>query len=343
MAEQQIDIPAQRDPIPAFQGDGDQAAWLPAPARKKFKLLRARAEQARLASRTISEKRTALRAALDEEQDKLDALTLPGNRYTRNGRDGHGLPANSPQVRAAQVQIVSMREDMAEIDKDYTDDARGELLTLVRSIEEWLGRHGRATLRVIHADAPVIKKGLSISEAIEARRRRLRELAADLRAVEQAPWPSSVTKALAREQLEELAKRGRPDVFGLVERCQPIGWPTLPVTSATAELPQIIRDALDVPALLAWALGPALVAAMEQEIDQLSDDAHALMPEQRKERRQQILTDTLATEREEEALIELGEAQGIVVRRRSNADVRAVLGLASNMHAAEERIGVEAE
>jgi hypothetical protein len=82
---------------------------------------------------------------------------------------------------------------------------------------------------------------------------------------------------------------------------------------------------------------------MEQEIDQLSDDAHALMPEQRKERRQQILTDTLATEREEEALIELGEAQGIVVRRRSNADVRAVLGLASNMHAAEERIGVEAE
>ncbi len=340
MPEQSIDITAHRNLMPVFQGDGDFAAWLPAPVRKKFKRLRAEAQQARNEARALSDKRTALLAAVDDEQGKLAALTLPTNTRSPNGNIGHGLTENSAQVTAARVQLVSMREDLADLNERYGRRDGGSLSALVQRIEEFLGRRGRAPLQIVHIDAPVLKKGISVPEAIEARRRRLRELAADLRAVEQTPWPSNVTKQMARAQMEELAKRGRPDVFGLVERCQPIEWPMLPATPATIELPQMIR--VDALALVAWALGPALVAAVEREIDEISDDAAALVAEQRMERRQQINGDMLAVEREEEALVELAEAEGITVRRRSDADPRAVLGLSGDLRAPDkERIGVE--
>lgn len=342
MPEQQIDIRAGRaNSVMPFRGEGDHAAWLPASARKKFKVVRARAEEALRTTAEVSEKRTALRTALDEAQDQLEALTLRVGAQTRSGRDGHGLADDSANVRTARMQLASMSEDLADLDAVYADKGRGEIVGLFHNIERFLERRSSTTLRVIHTDAPILKKGTSIPDAIEATRRRLRELEADLQVVDKAPWPSVLTKQLARVQLEELAKRGVPDVFGLVERCEPIDWPSLPVTMETAELPQMIRDRVDVAALVAWALGPALGAAIEREIDRVSDDANALMPEQRRERRQQILVDMLAAEREEEALIELAESRGIMVRRRSNADPRAVLGIAGSAAISEEPLGHE--
>ena len=331
----QPDIAAPRPSSPPFSLEGDLAATLPAPVRKKFKALRERAERERAQHLSISEKRQGFLSSIPQLKEKIEAMTLPLNNDTRQF-PGRGLDENSPEVAAARMQLASMQEDLDGLNAFYSNPNNGQLGALVASLESYINRRGRSVFEIVQVAAPALQKGQSLASAIEARRRRLRELDADLKSAETAPWPSSITKKLAREQLARLSERGRPDVFALVERCEPIGWPLLPMTSAsldqrqglvvpTMALTELMR--VDTAGLIAWAIGPMLLAGIDREIDELSDDKKALTAEQRKERKDQILADKLDTEREEESLIELAEKDGVQVPRRSDADPRAVLGI----------------
>ena len=90
-------------------------------------------------------------------------------------------------------------------------------------------------------------------------------------------------------------------------------------------------DVVDVEALLCWTFKDQMIAAVDKEIELRGDDANALSDAQRAERTATILGDLLMSEREEELLIEHGEAKGIVLARRTNADPRALLGLSSDL------------
>jgi hypothetical protein len=231
-------------------------------------------------------------------------------------------------VKAAKLQIASLREDLDDLNAKYSDPNNGSTALLVSKLEEHVRRHRLFGLAQ-HAE-PIIRKGETLQSVIGARRRRVGELKADLKQIELAPWPSKLTKARAREQLAELAKRGRPDVFALVERFDAIAWPTLPprtIFTADGKGSVVLPETLDASALMAWALGPALVAAVEREIDELSDDDKALTAEMRKQRAEEISAEILAVEREEEALVEMAEAQQLPITRRTDADPRAVLGV----------------
>jgi hypothetical protein len=312
--------------------NGDIAAVLPAPARKKFKALRAAAERDRARRNALSDSRTVLMERTKDLSAQVRAMVLPlGQHHSDSNYPGRGLAEDHAEVRAARLQLESMREDLDEMNAAYADGAAGGLLSLVRALNEFV--HRSRIFVLAPKEVPTLRKGETLRIAIENRRRRLRELAADREAVSRAPLPSTTAKQVVRKQLEELAARGRPDVFGLIERGQgKLEWPMVPEMPTTTELPRSMR--VDTAALIAWALGPALVQAIEREIDEIADDERALSADQRRAKLNEIAADLLAVEREEESLIEMAEAEGLPIHRRSDADPRAVLGLAAPASAA---------
>jgi hypothetical protein len=269
-----------------------------------------------------------LRNNIAKLEEQLGVMLLPTSEHNRMGLQGRGLSEDAGEVRAAKLQIASLREDLDDLNARYSDPNNSIMAILVSKLEEYIRSH--RLFGLVQRAEPVIRKGESLPSAIEARRRRVGELKADLKQIELAPWPSKLTKARAREQLAELAKRGRPDVFALVERFDVIAWPTLPqrtIHTADGKGSVTLPETLDASALMAWALGPALVAAVDREIDELSDDDKALTAEMRKQRAAEISAEILAVEREEESLIEMADAQQLPIIRRTDADPRAVLGV----------------
>jgi hypothetical protein len=86
---------------------------------------------------------------------------------------------------------------------------------------------------------------------------------------------------------------------------------------------------VDVFGLLIWLFHDEVISALEREVDELADDAHALSDEDRAAHEAALQARLLEAERIEERLIEVAAEEGRAVSRRPNADPRAVLGLAS--------------
>jgi hypothetical protein len=143
-------------------------------------------------------------------------------------------------------------------------------------------------------------------------------------------------KAQALAEVEALAQRGAVDVVPLVEAGHAICWPTTMqrlglaaivgtsgdriIGSATDEVP-------DVMALVAWMHKPALIKALEAEIDAIADDAAALAKPDRERKLSEIAQDKLAIERSEASLVWSLQRDGLPVEHRTDADPRAVLGV----------------
>jgi hypothetical protein len=169
---------------------------------------------------------------------------------------------------------------------------------------------------------------------VEGQRAALRELAADLHEVRSAPVPSSAVKARIREQVDALAERGCPNVHHILEGSDAgILWNMLTLRAninghaATEGMPAVVGIAQtstpDAFALLAWLAKDALIARLEAEVDEQSDDAAALGDDERAEKEDALLQRMLECERIEELLC---EAEG--AERRPDGDARAVLGIA---------------
>jgi hypothetical protein len=79
------------------------------------------------------------------------------------------------------------------------------------AVESWLrdGKPSGVRLEDFEGPEPTLNKGENgILDAIENRRRRVRELRADLHRIESAPFPSSHAKAQMRAQIGQLAQAG---------------------------------------------------------------------------------------------------------------------------------------
>jgi hypothetical protein len=192
---------------------------------------------------------------------------------------------------------------------------------LLRLIKEWLELLPKnATVNCKPRVQP--SRGEVTPDLLEKRRQRIRELLADLGQIDAAAYPAAAVKQRKREEIMQLADRGRPSVYQAIENLnEPIRWPEQIIDlSSTLHTP----TALDGIALVAWLHRDVLIAAIEKEIDEAADDTQALTDAQRTERFKACLADLLKTEREEEALI---HAASFEVLRRADADPRAVLGL----------------
>ncbi|MFL9824110.1 hypothetical protein [Rhodoplanes sp. SY1] len=223
------------------------------------------------------------------------------------------------------VEDIARVEGRAELARASATRVRG----LLGAIERWvagvpadkeLSEHrGGGSL----ATSPTRAREVT-AELIETKRRRVRELLADLRQIDAAPYLSANVKARWRAQLDQLAERGRPNVFPSVERGEPIEFPEIAVSNHPAA-DKMVPDGFS---FLVWAFRDHVAAKIDAEIDANADDAAALSDQARREKFREVLGDLLAAEREEETLV---AAAKFDVDRRPDADPRAVLGLASDL------------
>jgi hypothetical protein len=114
----------------------------------------------------------------------------------------------------------------------------------------------------------------------------------------------------------------------------PISWAERPYTDVHVggRLVSAIGDPSSLP-LVFWLHREALIQKIEAQIEEVSDDQHALTAAQRTEQISEIDRDRLAVQREEEFWVCSAIDDGMNVLRRPEADPRAVLGLTDDMPA----------
>lgn len=301
---------------------------LPERARAKLLRLRQDRDDAHAIMLPLQDERNDLIRELWELEANIRRLLLP------QLHGGNELTEDAPQVKSAHRQVAQKQKRRDELAKLIDERAarRGEVSQLVQRLEGFLVAHAGVALASCEPVEPVLRKGEVIAAAIERIRRRVRELDADRRRVEAAPFPAAECKALARQQVEAMVSRGAPNLLPLVDQRAPVEWPrefTNAVVGGEKQVAGIVSfQSFDALSFLAWLHRDALLARIDEEIGELVDDDQALSDPARAAKLAEIDRDKLVVEREEEALIARAHAEGLDVLRRSDADPRAVLELA---------------
>lgn len=299
---------------------------LPLECVERFRVLQQRRDEAHVLLRSAIETREEVRLDIFRIEGQIKHWQAP------RGQGGPGLTDDAPQIVAEKQKMRRKQADQARLNTAY--EARAaiwqNLSALTRNIEQFVtARPDGSVARVVARDAPELKKGEDLLGAIEARRRRLRELESDLHGVRCAPWPSGVAKQKMRAEIEALAEAG-PDVTGIVEHNGPIGWPLTNYRFDVYNVPApgvvAFGQLVDPKALIAWLFKDQLIDRLSAEIDECADDNAALDAKARAEKEAEALSDILACEHAEAALIEQAQAQGLPVAYRVDCDPRAVLG-----------------
>jgi hypothetical protein len=314
-----------------IQFDARLRKFLPDQAVKKLRALMQRADDLRQAHLAIRDQTSELHTMAGLAKDEIAKADRAGFHLMP---EDSGKKFKSP-VDIAKEHLAQVVEELENSKLAYAERAGAftSAMTLANGLQDW-STSLRGPLPAFSGvvEAKIIK-GETPQDAIERRRRRLRELVAELDSTKAAPIPSADAKKAAREQVAALAERGRPGVSDVLQfKGGAIVWPehsrreTILGASENLLSTSTHPDGL---ALLAHVMPDLLIAALDREIDRMADDVEALDDVARAKKLQTILDDQLAVQREEESLIEKLETSGIFVARRPDADPRAVLGLAA--------------
>jgi hypothetical protein len=275
----------------------------------------------------------------DIEQLREDRGRIETQISSLNDRRNDDQP--DPRCAGLQTELDAIKREIMRLDalRAESGSTANELQQLSDVLVKYVGRisDGQAVSHKPTVE-PNIIDGESLFDAVERRRRRVRELRSDLEQVRSLPYPSSEAKQLMRVQIARLAEKGEPNVFDLIDTRGEIVWPSETLQSMSEPSDGSGRHLIltSVPAflpLMASIFQAELISFLDKKIDQHSDDSVALTAEQRATKSREILSDILAVEREEEELIEQIESGGATLVRRRDADPRAVLGLSSDLPA----------
>jgi hypothetical protein len=250
---------------------------------------------------------------------------------------GSPVPATAWQVADVERRLKRAEKELARLTelKETRTVRWNATARLDQANSDWVlrGVPANCVIETVE-DQPLselLKKGETIATAVERYRHRRREFAADLHRVRSSPWPSSLTKADAKELVDRLADAGMPNLDAAIEHGQPISFALMSLRSivhnagpgavAYAETP-------DVLGLLCWVIRDQLLAKIDAGFDEIADDKSALSQQQREEAEAQIGADMLAAERAECALIWHAEARGEILDFRPDTTPMAALGVA---------------
>jgi hypothetical protein len=322
-----------RGPMPALIGAnfGDPVDGLPPGGATRLQGMRERAADLGVLARNSFEIEQDLRTETGQIENRIKNLTAP------RGDGGHGLGDDDPRVRAEQKNLDLKTAELAR--RRELSEVRGHeqqvLLRLIGNCETWLrggGRPGGTRIVAFDGELPSPKAGTDLPAAIEDRRRRLRELAADRHRVESAPFPSAGAKAKGRNQIAALGELGRLDVTALLEHgANEFGWPLkmhqITIHNSTEPLIGFI-ELVDFEAVLAQLVPDLLLKSLDRELNEAADDASALSDVQRQKALAVIDGDILATERVETELVWLAREKGMAVHHREDVHPLALLNLA---------------
>lgn len=301
------------------QRNSDPIDLLPPTASAKLIRLRDSTALARVVLEATMDGRDAAIKAKDAARLRIHQLMLP-----RNGDKALPTDSDHPGMLEAKKQLAIASAELERLAATFTaQEAVWKGRSSLRdTVEKWLFE-GRGKLIDNDFEVPSLRKGeSSILDAIEGRRRRGRELAADLHQTRCAPVPSADAKLRMRAQIEALAEAGAPSVGGLVEHSHPVRFP---ISYGGVEAP-------DVLALTVWLNKDLMIARLEAEIDAEADDAAALSDQARKKREAQIIADVLANERLEAVLCWTAMDQAMPCEHRSDINPLALLGIDEIAH-----------
>jgi hypothetical protein len=321
---------------------------LPLQAQEKLNRLLQQAEEFRLASMECSDRARnsfykiqrleAERAGLGHDRSQgitaADASIL--HQLSNQKSSGEGLLSWSSKT----IKAPPLDELRSEIDKkiaavkdenkrleERLENYRARLQaidSLSQSIRRWLKTVLLSGV-TISLHPPAKTREVPTPALIENKRRHIGELRAEKKYVDCAHFENAASKSRAREQIEQLAELGEPNVYELIEQGGKITWPARELDIMSLYMDK--KMAPDGVALVAWLFREKLISAIEAKID-AETDGKALTDEQRAEQFKVCLDKLLQAEREEEALVELASFDVI---RRPDADPRAVLGLSSTL------------
>ena len=322
-----------RGPVAAmlgiFVGDVVDDLRITAPeAAVRLSGLRDRAADLAVLYRNSYEIEQALRMETQQIQNRIKTLKLP------RGDGGYGLGDDDARVRAEQNTLDLKTAELARRRK--LSEVRGYeqqlLMRLNGNCETYLrsGKPGGTVIAAFAGELPPLKEGVDILGAVEDRRRRLRELAADRHRVECAPFPSAARKIAMIADVEAWAEQGRPNATSSVEHGEPISFPLEQVRllvhnggpGAVA-----IGQLADVRNFMAWWDAPGMIDRLSADIDAVADDATSMTDAQRAKARAAINADYLATERAECEFVWQAQKLGFPIQHREDIDVRALLGV----------------
>jgi hypothetical protein len=301
-------------------------ARLPEPAQRIVRSLADEADELNMLSHAMNERREAIRDAKARAEGRIRELKDPMNTYAK---------LSGPEIENQRKIIAECADDLARLEVRNAENntkarVSGQLIESARTLVRAADRDKPITLHI--GPQPQLRKNETALEAIEARRRRLRELSADFDRTKVAPRPAAEIKAQERQRILGLAKMGEPNAFMAIEQGLPIQWATKSVPIEGGSGGFVTVD--DVVTTLCMAIPDVMIARAEAAIDAVSDDENALSDADREKALMEIRRDQLATEREEFAFVNLANSQSGRVLFRGDTDPRAFLGLSDDMPAA---------
>jgi hypothetical protein len=313
----------------------DPSEWLPPAAAERLRALRLRANDLHQAIPNFEKRQEAITAKTEAAQ-RLARLT--GRRSELSGSGfGFELSPDDPRVGAEQKKLDSLTKAAELINSLYLQRSKDWTASsaVLAHTESWLkqGKPG-GTMVVDHVREPLkLRNGQSLPDEIAKFRKKISELQAELARVENAPLPSSWCKQRAREQVEILVKRGRPDVRALVMLGRDIEFAqerhSHPLTAVLPKGTPVSGicgwEQADTLALFCWLHQTALVAAVDREIGSEADDAVALTPDQREKAAAKLRGELLDAERAECSLVWAALDQKLPVEFRAETDCCALL------------------
>ena len=296
-------------------------------ATERLRQLRQRTDDAH--SLTVGfEKRHDANTARGDVERRLQRLLAP------RSQGGFNEPEDSREVVELRLQLAKLTDEarrLAALDEVRSATWRTASFTL-QAVEGWLthGRPGNTGLKEYDGPEPPkpIKGENGLLDQIENRRRRVKELRADLHRVRSAPFPSNYCKQRMRAMIEQLAMSGAPSVSGLVELDRPIAWARQQVQSQVRggeHLALGFAEVTDSVATLAWLVPEILIRKLDAEIDSEADDKSAMSHEAREHAEAEVLGDILEQDRIEAALVWSGQSQGLPCEHRSDCSALAIL------------------
>lgn len=222
---------------------------------------------------------------------------------------------------APASELASLDQELTRLQSRLTDlqEQHRNLANLVANIKHWLFS-AAGTYEMAKPSRATPEAKATPAQAVSNLRAQIKALTAERARVLQAALPAADIKKLASAYVAAQRERGRPKITFDHGRPFQAQFDT-PVEGAwTAKL--------DIGAALAWLDPAAFEKRLHEDIEKLPQTALAMSADARAAKLLELEAELLARERDEEALIELAEEQGLAIARRLDADARAVLGIA---------------
>jgi hypothetical protein len=313
---------------PAIQPEFDPIDLLPeGGAQNRLRKMRVRRDDAHAVCVPFSE----IQFASAQKQDADRALRkLVDHRSLR----GYELPPDDSRVVLAEKHLAKVSDDFRRLQEraEMRSAAWQAASAPVAACEDWLrhGVPGGTTLQDFDGpEAKLLKGENGLLDAIENRRRRVREIKASIHTIRSSCYPSSYCKQRLREMVAQLAARSVPDISSLIEHDQDVQWPMQRVQSQVigAERSLAFHEAVDVVGLLAFLFAPAMITALDALVDAEKDDKNSLSHEERQRRESEALSDLRAIEFEESSLVFRAQSEGLPCEHRADCAPQCILGV----------------